>query len=119
MSDRWSQFANQIDQTFSPAAPRAGNPGSGAGNVPYAPGIISGNGGASQDAKALYANLHGQQQARDAGANVATAMGNQPPQQPSPMNPMMQAQLLDYLMNLMMRRAQSGQQQPISSSGTF
>jgi len=120
--DRWSQFANQIDQAFGPNAPRAGNPGQGSGNIPYASGLMSGHHPQDQ-ARQLYGGLHQEQQTNQARAAMQQALGGgggsgpQPQQQPAQMSPTMQAQLLEYLMSMMMQRAQSGQKSPISSSG--
>jgi hypothetical protein len=80
---------------------------------------MSGQHPGSADARSLYSSLDGHQQAQRQQQMVQSAVGGgggAPPQQQS-MPPAMQAQLLEYLMNIMMQRAQTGQKSPISSSG--
>lgn len=77
--DRWSQFSNQIDQAIAPQASAAGRPGMGAGNVPHAPGLMSGRPGASPDAHQLYGRLHAEQMARRQPSAPAQGPYGSPP----------------------------------------
>lgn len=122
--DRWADFSKQIDQAFAGNSPRAGQPGPGAGNVPHAPGIMSGKyPGISPEAHQMYSGVQSQMPQPSPmgqpgmGTNPSTPPGAGP-QQPA-FNPMAQAQIIDYLMRIMTQRVQGGSTSPISSTGTF
>lgn len=127
MDNDWGRFANQIGQAYGANAPRPAQPGQGMGNRAYAPGVMSGNYRATPEAHAMYRGAQREMDRQNAGnypirpggppASPQPMQQGQPQGQPSQWTPMMQAQILDYLMNLMMQRAQAGQKGYVSSGG--
>jgi hypothetical protein len=86
---------------------------------------MSGQYGASPEAQNMYRQMDAGMQGQRAGAQMGPAMATPgqnpapPPQQQQQFNPMMQAQILDYLMKMMQQRAQSGQKATISTGGIY
>jgi hypothetical protein len=103
--DTWSNALKSL----APAAPE---PGNGRGNIPYAPGIMTGNTATPGSSSQLFAGLQGQNDLQNARAGMmqATATPSQQPgssaapqpgQQPIQWTPQVQQQIMAYLMNML------------------
>lgn len=97
----------QWEQAFKSMAPSAGNPGMGQGNIPFAPGAMTGNFGGQQGGMSgLLQNIQQRQngaQARQLGSAVVSGAdpSSVPPPQPQMVwTPEVQAQIMQYLMSI-------------------
>lgn len=123
-----NKWANAMESL----APAAGQPGRGAGNIPYAPGVMSGKyPGISGEAQRLYSNLDGIQKRDSAvsqmgnmlaqGQSAPQGEGGSPTPSSAPPPPMpnsgmeQQQHVLQYIMSLL--RPNSGM--TITTTGGF
>ena len=100
---------NQWSNALQSLAPAAGKPGTGSGNVPFAPGLMSGKfQGLTQNSQDLYGKLAQSQPTQAPTQNVGgVQMPTAGPGQPGPMvwGPEQQAATLQYLMSLLQPNA--------------
>jgi hypothetical protein len=103
---------NKWGEALHALSPRPPDPGMGRGNVPFAPGIMSGNASTPGSSSQLFAGLQGQNDLQNARAGMmqatATPSGQPgadgPPQrgqQPIQWTPDVQQQVMGYLMNML------------------
>lgn len=116
---------NQWSEALKSLAPKAGDPGRGTGNLPYAPGIVSGDPSTPGSSSELFGGLDREmrgQQARTGMTQATAAPSNTPQSMQSPQappqqmqwTPQVQAQVMNYLMTML---RQTGRNWKMTTTG--